>query len=177
MSLMSKNKVRDEKILEALLYLAQHEENFYIIGCLAYLADKEHLNRYGRTVSTDSYQKSLLGPVPIQMSKLVRTIAKGYHVDGISTEDDLTVELNEFGYIVKPRRLPDLEWLSNADIKCLDSVLLLYNKEYPLDIIEQCQDLAVAKTKIGDAILVDDIIRTLPNAEDLIDYYHNHNCS
>ena len=113
---------KPEKIVETLLYLATKGEfTRYQIVKFFYLADREHLRRYGRPVTFDKYVAMKNGPV----ASIAYDLLKQQDVCGIKCQD-LPFDLVEKGAhwgIANPKRDVRTELFSKTDLKVLDSIV------------------------------------------------------
>lgn len=118
----------DEKAaLEAVLYICSKTTNptYHSIAKLLYFADCLHLGRYGRFICGDYYVAMEHGPVPSGVYDMLKERHLNYkgNVRFPSTQGSIEA----FGkYSVRALRKPDLDWLSDSDIKCLDEAIQRY---------------------------------------------------
>jgi hypothetical protein len=93
---------------------------------MMYLADKLHLERYGRFIAGDHYCAMEQGPVPS------RSYAIFQHLRGEREEADFALAARYFDYqpanqhAVFLRERPDLDELSASEVKCLDAIIAIY---------------------------------------------------
>lgn len=159
----------ERKAIETILYLANRVSRSYKYNIckMLYLADKICLEKYGRFIFGESYSAMKEGATPSKSYDLLKQIA------GECT-DELCVE----GNAVIPSRDADLDYLSEADIECLDQTIAIYDRN-PRKMIRDAHDDAWEKAwdnrgEKGSAdISVRSIARILANSEDLIDYLTN----
>lgn len=113
-------RFKAEKALEVIVYLATHLPNptYAHIFKVLYYADIEHLRRYCRFISGDSYTAMENGAVPSKTYDIIKDV-NGKHERKYY---DIPSERAFFtkGYLVKPLREPNLDYLSKSDIECLD---------------------------------------------------------
>lgn len=115
-----------EKIQEAILYLMKKQPNIsqYEIVKSIFLADRSHMNRYGRPVTFDNYVAMEHGPVP---SLVYDALKPKYNFKTMfsaerpwsSIPDKDNRSINRF----TPMREPRKEYLSASDMKALDAAL------------------------------------------------------
>jgi uncharacterized phage-associated protein len=126
-------KPQFEKIVELLLYLAHKRPNAdkYQAVKFFYLADSEHLNRYGRPITFETYFALPFGPVASHAMDLLEGDARAFEEAGI--EDlpfEIEVTLDKRGkpitYIREPKRNVDLDVFSKSDLKVFDEILRKY---------------------------------------------------
>jgi uncharacterized phage-associated protein len=155
--------------LAATLYIAKKLEapDFHKVCKLLYLADKLHLQEYGRVITDESYAALDFGPVPKDVYAMM--------------DSERLERQKRFGFVyVKQGRVPcivaavepDLTELSKSDIACLDAVIAQYGV-YSFDALtEKSHDTAwkAGRKRTGKEMLLDDIVQTLPNAQELAKY-------
>ncbi len=158
------------KAIESILYLSEKIANSDIYGIckLLYLVDKTSLEKYGRFIFGETYCAMAEGPAPSNAYDLLKEASRT-PVDGIKIE----------GYQVIPLRKPDIDYLSQSDIECLDQIVAIYGDKPNWYRAQDTHDSAYYKSwdKRGnkDSIVmpVEDIAQLLSNSEDLIDYISN----
>lgn len=159
------------KATEVILYLALKAPvpNVYGICKMLYLADKASLEKYGRFLFGDSYVAMREGSTPSNAYNVLRRI-----------EQCPTSDLKRDGNRVIALRNPDLDYLSQSDIECLDQTIAKYGK--PANWSERkraCHDDAWqgAWDKRGmrgsNPIPIESIAETLEKSDVLIDYLLN----
>jgi len=158
------------KAIEAMLYLSQRisESDKYGICKLLYLADKCSLEKYGRFIFGESYVAMEQGATPSNAYDLLKN-TKDEPIDGI------TVEGNQ----VIPSREPNLDYLSESDIKCLDEIITKFGNESNLVRRRAAHDDAWQKNwdnRSGSGsvpIPVENIAGLFPDSANLISYLSN----
>jgi uncharacterized phage-associated protein len=119
---MIKFSFKPEKFVNAIAYFAK---NCSSVGrtkaCkMLYFADKEHLLRYGRTVTGDHYYRLQHGPIPTQGLNILRGMSTPANAAllnrWLSLEDDS----------IKLKRRPDLKVFSKSDLRILEEVCTKY---------------------------------------------------
>jgi hypothetical protein len=113
-----------EKALEAILYVVlKARTDKYGTLKILYLADKLHLERYGRFISGDYYHALNAGPTPMLCYDLIEYAAGIKEKAPIDSRKAFSVGNETSDYALVPLRDPDLEELSDSDIECLDEVI------------------------------------------------------
>ncbi|MHB8526654.1 MAG: Panacea domain-containing protein [Candidatus Acidiferrales bacterium] len=87
---------------------------------LLFYADKEHLLKYGRTITGDTYYRLPHGPIPTKGLDLLR---------GKGSEGDLALAAEYIcvvGMVVRAKQPPNLKVFSRSDIEMLEIVCRLY---------------------------------------------------
>lgn len=121
-------KPKKEKILELLLYLAHKRPNAdqYQTVKFFYLADKAHLNRYGRPITYEQYWALPYGPVASNTLNLLKGNQSALRAFGLKSVDELPVKLEKLDKIIfvsSPRRPVNYDVFSKSDIAVFDEVL------------------------------------------------------
>lgn len=163
-----------EKAVNVVVYLATRlpeQRNAYKILKAIYLANKKHLERYGREIFNESYQALEWGTVPAFAYDIVTHAQKGKMqprmpanvLDKISVSEDHTI---------KPLVEPDLKSLSKSDIKCLEEAVNFYRNMSFDEIADNAhEDAAYKDTPLNTFIPIEKIIRTFPNAKQLLKHF------
>jgi len=119
------------KVLDAILWLAKERPgmDMYRILKVLFLADKAHLNKYGRPIAGEQYVAMKYGPVAetaYQMLRRQRGPLKRLHL----TEYPFAIESDDDGRPVRvfAARDPDLTSFSESDINELAQALDKYGK-------------------------------------------------
>lgn len=111
------------KAVAATAYLVEHTgESLYIVMKMMYLADKLHLERYGRFIAGDTYAAMKKGPVPSSTYDLFK------HVRGECGPipgGELARSVFEYGqgHALRVLQRPDYDELSESDIECLEATI------------------------------------------------------
>jgi uncharacterized phage-associated protein len=123
-----------DKIVELLLYLAhvRPDADKYQAVKFFYLADREHLNRYGRPITHESYFALPYGPVASKAMDLLEEDHWTMTEAGIETLP-FDVEKAHRGdkditYIRAPKRSVNFDLFSKSDIKVFDEIIAQYGK-------------------------------------------------
>lgn len=150
-------KMNLKKAVEVVLYIAQNAPipDVYHIGKILYFADKLHLERYGRQINGDTYCAFDYGPAPSETLDLMNE-----HKLVFKREQNLII----------PHREASEDFLSESDIECLDESIDKYGKLSFEALKKASHDNAYDKTPLNKPIKIDEIIKTLDNSEDLLEY-------
>lgn len=159
-----------KKALESILYLATHISNPDVYGIckLLYLVDKTRLEKYGAFVFGESYYALREGATPSNAYDLLKEAA-------VKEKDGLKVK----GIQVIALRKANLDYLSQADIECLDLVIEVYGhlpnwakRRYAHD---EAWKEAWQKRGSSNSVLmpVETIAKYLADSDDLVDYLCN----
>lgn len=168
------NKFLDEKkALEAILYVAQKTHDLFHIVKVLFYADKYHLEKYGRFISGDCYIAMPEGPVPSGAYDIIKC-ARG----DLRNDDQRITSLNPSEsldvtdkFIIAPLRDPDLDYLSESDIECLNLAINNYANMDHNDLWNLVHsELSYKKSKLNKPIKFNDILESLPNYIEVLDY-------
>jgi uncharacterized phage-associated protein len=171
-----------DKALEVVIYVSTKTDNLFNIVKTIYYADKYHLARYGRLITGDNYIAMGEGPVPsgtYDLIKLVRGDSFSYESKIVNAhpEDALTVKVvKEEGKspktLVYPRRVPNLDLLSESDRECLDLSIGKYGNMHTTKLWRLVhQEKSYKKTQQDNLIPLREIISLdIPNGKDVLEY-------
>jgi len=157
------NEFDRTKAIEVILYLADKLPNpgKYVICKLLYSADKCSLEKYGRFIFGETYCAMKQGATPSNAYDLLKE-ADGTTVDGIKVERNRVI----------PLRKPNLDYLSDSDIECLEQIMNMSHGR----MIEDTHDDAYQKSwdgrgnKNSAIIPIESIAELFANSDDLLDY-------
>ena len=158
------------KAVEAILYLSKKisKSDIYGICKLLYLVDKTCLERYGRFVFGETYVAMEEGATPSGVYDLLK-----------QTDETLNSEIRIEGNNIIPLREPDLDYLSESDVECLDQIINVYGKVPNWRRAIEAHDDAWKKSwgkrgsKKSIRIPIESIAELLADSDDLIDYLSN----
>ncbi|WP_374473374.1 Panacea domain-containing protein [Arenimonas sp.] len=100
-------------------------ESMYPVMKMLYLADKLHLERYGRFIVGDSYAAMKEGPVPRGTYDLMKHV-RGEPQAIPGADHARTVLAYEPNHQLRLLADPDLEQLSDSEVECVSEVIELY---------------------------------------------------
>jgi len=119
-----------EKIVELLLYLAHKrpDADKYQAVKFLYLADREHLARYGRPITNEAYFALWYGPVASNALNLLnndRWVFAQAKLESLpfEVEPGKTKSGHDTTFIRKPLRAVNLDLFSRSDLQIFDEVL------------------------------------------------------
>jgi uncharacterized phage-associated protein len=121
---------RPEKFASAVAYLVQLRPGLTKkqLCKLLFLADKQHLLRYGRTITGDRYFALEQGPIPTEGLKALN--GKGRFASALQRYGRLE------GWVFKLEQPPDLKALSRSDVATLDDIAKRFG-DYPAWRLEE----------------------------------------
>lgn len=115
------------KAVSAASYLVDRtHEGLYIVLKMLYLADKTHLNQYGRFISGDWYVAMKKGPVPSETYTLLSHLRDGKtgpHVEAAARK--IRVSSN---HEIQTIDRQNYDELSETDIESLDAIIDAYRR-------------------------------------------------
>ncbi len=164
-----------EKSVETILYIVQSVEQatFHRISKVMYFADKIHLERYGRFICGDSYVAMKHGPVPSGTYDILK-VTRGNHNNSFPLLPHINFSHQAFTvvekFIVKPLRPASLDYLSESDLECLDKAIEIYGRLSFRQLTDLSHDQAWQAVDENDCLNIEQIVSTLTNAENLLDY-------
>lgn len=91
-----------------------------------YFANKEHLNRYGRVITSDTFFALPLGPVPTKLANVLDFVQRGKALRIVDKDLflPLIASIAHCGFDAEnyftANELPDMDELSGSDIECLN---------------------------------------------------------
>jgi uncharacterized phage-associated protein len=122
-----------EKIVELLLHLANKrpDADKYQAVKFFYLADREHLNRYGRPISFENYYAMSYGPVASTVLDLLNGNlgpAKSVGIDELPFKIEIGKTKNgrDTTFIREPLRKVNYDLFSKSDIEIFDEIVDKY---------------------------------------------------
>lgn len=125
-----------KRTLEAFAYIAEKnrdKDNIYNVLKVFYLADKIHMERFGRFIFDERYVAMDKGPVPSHAYNLLKELRE---------KGNLTCELESpvsiRGWKVVVDRPFDDELFSESDLECIDEVIELSRKKDLGDLSHDC---------------------------------------
>jgi uncharacterized phage-associated protein len=148
-----------DKTAAALLYLATRlpKMDKYIACKMLFLADKQHLVKYGRPITGDSYAAMDHGPVPSNTLTLLNGLENG--------QDNPLARMFDLNRVYRYPRLvpkgePDMELLSRSNTQSLDEVADAHGRKSFAELKALTHELAAykkawARPRHGDSAPMD----------------------
>ncbi len=123
-----KFKTKLDKLVELLLYLAHKRPNAdqYQAVKFLYLADKEHLNRYGRPITFETYYALPFGPVASHALDMLEGDKKVLEEAKIDCLPFAVQTLGKLRFIREPLREINHDLFSRSDLKVFDRIIEEY---------------------------------------------------
>lgn len=165
-----------EKALEATLFIAQqlHAPTMHSISKMLYLADKLHLQEYGRLICGDRYIAMDYGPVPSAVYNMMKVSAGRLSVD--QDIDELIFEAFSVknGRNVETKREADTTLLAESEMECIQETIKQYGGKTFGQLTDITHDSAWQATGENQTITLSAMVQTLPNAAELTGYIEAH---
>jgi len=158
-----------EKTINAALYIAERVESkdFHKIFKILYFADREHLIKYGRPITGDTYIKMSDGPVPSKLFDIFKAVRGDSFFPAGNLKEYFSVNNR---YYIKPEKAPDLDSLSKTDITELDKAILKYGA-FSFEMLKNLShDIAWETAKNNGEISIEDIMRETGADDDFVSY-------
>ena len=164
-----------EKAVESLLYVASRLDvrDKHKIFKVLYFADREHLAKYGRPITCDTYKRKDYGPAPSSIHRMVNDVSRGGDFRYTNTYGKACSSAQAFsvsGYMLNPLRAADMRMLSKSDADELDASIAAYGKLSFNDITEKSHGMAWLDTAPNNPIAMESILREAGKSEDFIEY-------
>jgi len=158
-----------DKTVHSAMYVAEKLDvkDFHRIFKILYFADREHLKKYGRTVTGDTYIKMVKGPVPTTLYNIFKSIKNNKLFQNRDMKEFFTV----YGeYFIKLEKKPDLKYLSKTDVTELDKSIAKYGKMQFGILSAISHGLAWEYAKENKEISIENILREVGEDEGYISY-------
>lgn len=156
--------------LNAVLYILEHMDgvsNMHKIFKTLYLADRQHLSKYGRTITSDVYIAMEFGPVPSRTDDIFKAVrGDSYFPAG---------ELKSYfefinRYTIKPLKHSNVDYLSETDLECLDNAINFCKDKSFNELTDYTHDFAYRNTARDREMSFKDILREVNDSEEYVDY-------
>ncbi len=109
-----------KNILNLLVYIINKVEtkDFHNISKIFYWADQEHMVKYGRDISKNTFIAMPYGPVPGSVKGLIDSVRCGYADDEVISYFDVVGK-----HSLKALKNADLDYISKSEIECIDNAI------------------------------------------------------
>ncbi len=165
---------RVEKAVAAVAYLAsQTGESMYPVLKMLYLADRCHLERYGRFIVGDHYVAMEKGPVPsvtYDMLKFVRGDRSFFDGGEVAK---LAFGLDRQTHRFSLHGAPSFDALSESDIECLEEVVALCKEKGAKYIRDASHDDAWKATTRNSDMAMEAIAAQFDDGPSLVQHLIN----
>lgn len=168
-----KEKIQIAKMRAVLLYIMQsfpHGIEFIKLFKILYLAQQDHLLKYGKVLIEDSFKALKHGPVPTYIYKALQ-IAERMQLEG--NFDEFLINIKVHDKKVYTSATPDMDYISGSNRRCLDDAIIQY-KDIASDMLQDSAWEEVM-TYIPDApqkncITIIDIAKAGKATKEMVDY-------
>jgi uncharacterized phage-associated protein len=158
------------KSVNAILYIVEKvtRSDFHKIFKILYFSDREHLIRYGRTITGDKYIAMTDGPVPSNIYDIFKSIrGDGYFKDNGEFSQYFSVT----GWdIIKSQQKADITELSKTDLHLIDECIAKYGDLSWDELREKSHDYAWRSTTINRPMNFESIILEAGGDDEYIAY-------
>ncbi|MCK9388370.1 MAG: Panacea domain-containing protein [Sulfuritalea sp.] len=135
-----------EKALVATAYLADRSgETMYTILKMVYVADRLHLERYGRPITGDRFIAMAQGACPSKIYDSMKVL-RGDENNNYLPESEHYLSVDAITYDVVVKDMPSLDVLSASEIECLDETVSILKRRGPRHIRDLAHDAAWKET-------------------------------
>lgn len=127
-----KTTIQIAKIKAVVLYIMQsfpQGVDYIKLFKILYFAQQDHLVRYGKVLVEDSFKALKHGPMPTYTYKALQ-IAEGKPLEGNFDEFLEGIEVRDKK--VYTNTLPDMDYISGVNKRCLDAAILKYKDTDPM---------------------------------------------
>lgn len=163
--------------LQAVLYILDKMGgrcDIHKICKILYFADQRHLSLYSRSITGDSYIAMQYGPVPSRVDDMLKAVrGDSYFSKPEYIEDLVTAFTFVNKFIVQAKKKPDMEYLSETDVECLDSAIAMCKDKNFAQLTEFSHGLAWTNTQRDRVMSVKDILREVGDEETYVEYIDN----
>jgi uncharacterized phage-associated protein len=158
----------DQVIKEVLLYILSKtgRVDYYHLMKILYLAERQHLAKWGEKITTDDYYALPHGPVPTRIYDSLKSVKEGrggFLADVVSVDDNLPN--------VSPLREPNMDYLSKSEIEALDNAIAKNIVKSFQELEQMTHDEYYFKAlENGRKMSVEDIARSGGATEEMIEF-------
>ena len=161
-----------QKAVNVIAYLASklpERRNAYKILKVIYLANKTHLERYGRQIFNETYQALEWGTVPAFSYDVVTHVRTGKLQPRMPEDVKRKLRVSP-GHTITALVRPNLRALSETDIECLDEAVQFYRPMTFDQVADNAHEDAAYKEAAPDTFIPLEriIVLTLKDGEKLL---------
>ena len=175
-------KFNVEKAIQAVLYIASNltRKDFHKIFKILYFSDRNHLAKYSRSITGDTYIAMKDGPVPSNIYDIFKAMrGDGFFANEVKQFTEFFKVVN-FNFI-ETLKEADLDYLSKSDIEELNDSLEKYGNLSWDEVREKSHDYAWRSTAQGYPISIDNMLLEKGENSNYIDFVKEqialNNCS
>lgn len=158
----------DQRIKEVLLYILSKTGvvDYYHLMKILYLAERQHLAKWGEKITSDDYYALPHGPVPTRIYDSLKNVKEGKK----SFLSDVIV-VDKDSPNVTPLRTPDMDYLSKSEIEALDNAIAKNIVKSFAELEQMTHDEYYNKALVnGKKMSVEDIARSGGATEQMIEF-------
>jgi uncharacterized phage-associated protein len=142
----SQFEFQPEKSLAVISYFAARSgETMYTILKMVYLADRLHLERYGRPITGDRFVAMRQGACPSRIYDSMKVL-RGEENTNYLPNSEKYLDVDAETYDVSVKDMPSIDVLSASDVECLDEVISIFKRRGRWTIRDMAHDAAWKKT-------------------------------
>lgn len=169
------NNFNEQKTVNAVLYIISKlkRKDFHKIFKILYFADREHIAKYARPITGDTYIAMGDGPVPSKLYDILKSVRGDSYFKDDGKFSKLFKIVN--WDLVKPLQKPNLDALSKTDIEHLDNALELYGNMSWDEVREKSHDYAWRNTIKNTPISLENIVRETGSDTEYLNYIKEQN--
>lgn len=162
---------RKDETINAILYILAHSDrtDIHRVCKVLYYADREHLSKYGRSITGDEYIAMKFGPVPSNVEDIFKALrGRSFFSDNV---DDIREKMDfKNDYYLEAKFAPDMDYLSESEVECLDhAIALCRNKDF-YELTGMSHDYAWSNTERDTVMSFRNILSEAGEDSEYIDY-------
>lgn len=165
---------RKEESLQAILYILKKMGgtcDIHKCNKILYFSDNEHLSKWGRTITGDSYNRLEYGAVP---NNIYFDIFRSVRGEGLFKSEVNYIRNNYFHFInnkdIEALSEPNMDYLSESEVEILDwQIERLKNKSFN-ETSALSHGYAWSSTAYNKTISVEDILTEAGDRKEFIDF-------
>jgi len=161
----SQFEFQPEKSLALTSYLASRSgETMYTILKMVYVADRLHLERYGRPITGDHFISMNEGACPSKIYDSMKAL-RGENNKNYLPNSEKYLEVDATTNDVSVKDMPSIEVLSASDIECLDEVVSILKRLGRWEIRAMAHDDAWKNTIRNATMDIMTIVQSLKDGD------------
>jgi uncharacterized phage-associated protein len=162
----SQFEFQPDKALAVASYLAQRSgETMYTILKMVYVADRFHLERYGRPITGDNFIAMDESACPSRIYDSMKALRGQKDKKNFLPNSEKYLEVDPTTHDVSVKDMPSIDVLSASDIECLDEVISILKRRGRWEIRDMAHDAAWKKTGRNSAMDFVTIAKSLSDGD------------
>lgn len=157
------------KTIEALLHLANKDQRLYWVLKMIWLAERNHLSKYGTMILGDNYIAMSRGPVPSLAYDIIKD-ARGAGIYRFQNPEPKSVFDTPDNRTINPRREANVSLLSQSELECLDEAYYRLEKLSYNEIKELSHTPSYDAAEYNDEIPFEAFVSDLENGKEVLSY-------